>query len=162
MVDWQERFKSEASALAQKGFSACFSYRGLIYWRPNETCSNCGNLGIFYGNEIDCGKLFQTASAQYCPSCSTVNVIRTDIISDLLRPHRFLRVMKERLIVYPELRQDVMESGACPSCGKKTCHFQKDIGIAEVEMHCWTVCINLECDWPGIHLEIPERGLSVG
>jgi hypothetical protein len=86
-----------------------------------------------------------------------------------------LPVLKKKLIEYlkakkrPKIQEMVSDLGlefgsltrkekSCPVCGGDTYTLYKDLGGIDYYDNYWTVCVNPNCSWEGVHIEKYEPG----
>jgi len=156
---WQDQFQTVCEAMASEGAaSRDLPDQGMIQWLPEKTCEQCGQAGVFLGDELDCGRFYRCASAMWCPACRTIRVISEERYFAPWGQKRFLPLMKKKLIERPEFLGLAGQDGVCPKCGGPCYSFSKDLGAIDYCDNTWTVCTNPGCDWPGRHVETYETG----
>ena len=156
---WQDGFRAVCEALASQGLTTkSLPGQGTIQCLPKRICEQCGQAGVFLGDELDCGEFYECASAVWCPACRNLQVISEQRYFAPWDQKRFLPVMKKKLIEHPQFLELVVEGGACPKCGGPCFSLSKDLGASDYYENTWTVCTNPQCAWPGSHLETFETG----
>jgi len=156
---WQDQFRTVCEAMAGRGLaSKALPEQGTIQFLPQKTCEQCGGAGVFLGDELDCGRFYECASAMWCPACRTVRVVSQEQNFAPWDQQRFLPLMKKKLIQRPEFLGLVEQEGVCPRCGGPCYSFSKDLGAIDYCDNTWTVCTNPACAWPGRHVETYQTG----
>ncbi|MFH1509209.1 MAG: hypothetical protein ABIE68_03530 [bacterium] len=130
--------------------------RGRIHWNSELMCEACGSTGVFIGYDLEYGEFYECAMACYCPFCKQISNARIGINFAPYGSHRFLPIMKRKLIANLESAPVKMNKEPCSFCGGPTYRFIKDLGAVDFYDNTWTVCINPDCDWPGSHHESIE------
>lgn len=152
--DWKEEFRKACVRMAKESLdSVYFPDRGYVKWLSGKECKRCGKKGIFSGYNLEYGKFYECAIADYCPKCGSVNVIETDVNFARNDQERFLPIMKKKLIEDHGLRSGIKKADSCPECGGQCLSYEKDLGVVDYQINTWTICINPNCNWPGNHKE---------
>jgi len=133
--------------------SISFPYKGHVEWLVGKSCGVCGKKGVFSGYNLECDNFYEYANVDYCPTCSSVNVIGTDVYFSRGEQKKFLPIMKDKLRRSLNLRPEIKKADSCPECGGQCLSYEKDLGVVDYRINTWTVCINLNCNWPGDHKE---------
>jgi hypothetical protein len=159
--NFNENFKETCKEMERKGEGIIrLPVQGTISYDRHWACDNCGHMGLYNGEEMFVGKLYESASARYCPECETVYDFMTDLNFAMFRQERFLPVMKEKLIKISQLRPEAKLEDDCPECDGPTFSFSKNLGRPAYDDNKWEVCLNKSCDWPGKHYEGAENGMG--
>lgn len=134
-----------------------FAPRGRIEAIPSVRCPDCHADSYFVGEDLECGKLYETARARFCAHCEQFHVLTEECNYEIYNPSRVLQVLKAKIGLLPAGTVD-QASPPCPTCAGSTYTVHKDIGAIDYYDNYWTVCTNPFCDWPGTHREEVECG----
>lgn len=146
-------------AMAREGTrSREFVQRGQISAKVDNRCPSCQSDCYFVGDDLECGKFYETATARFCANCEEFDVVTDECNYGAYRPQKVLQVLKYKIALSPDSYSNADASSPCPVCGAATYTFHKEIGGIDYYDNFWTVCTNQFCDWPGQHREEFEWG----
>jgi len=156
---WQEAFIRTCMAMAREGArSQELVPRGQINAKGDRRCPICQSDCYFIGEDLECGKFYETATAHFCCNCEEFTVVTDECNYAPYKPQKVLQMMKYKIALSPERYSNADNSSRCPVCGGATYTFHKDLGGIDYYDNFWTICTNQFCDWPGQHREEFEWG----
>jgi hypothetical protein len=155
--NWAVRFRVECTEMRRRGVTRRnLPNGGTITRHKEEICVHCKKKTMPYvGVGVDCGKLYHTTVAKFCPvpGCGRMDVFDDSYDLYAETPHGFLPVFRNKLasgIFGNEIHRD----GICPMCGKQRYVYSaiKD----GVRAHAWKVCADPKCDYAGEYVSPAE------
>jgi len=153
-INWKQQFKDLCEQMKRDSLEhLLLGDRGTIDFRADDTCQECSSVGVYSGDEMEQGCLYEIAMGAYCSSCKNLSKVFEHVNFAPYSQTRFLPILKGKIIEQPALVEGLTKSRPCKQCHGDTYTFSKDLGATDYYDNEWTVCINKECTWPGYHCE---------